>query len=157
MYGAGIKVCSRTLRTPSTRRSDCRTAVCSYQRAVSCDILSNFLRECSRTFLEEVSQLNPLSHHNRELSIKKTFLLKLVFSSFLGSQTAVKEFARLLIPTVGIVDSDADPRLITYPVPGNDDTAESIVYYLGLFKEAILRGKARRKLESIDVHSAPEV
>jgi len=74
-----------------------------------------------------------------------------IFLTTRGSQFAVTEFARLMIPSVGIVDTDTDPRLITYPVPGNDDTAETLVYYLGLFKEAILRGKERRKRDSVNV------
>ena len=57
----------------------------------------------------------------------------------------VVDHAKLLIPTIGIVDSNADPRLITYPIPGNDDSKETVLYYLSLFKEAILRGKAKRK------------
>ena len=67
-----------------------------------------------------------------------------------GSQPAVVELAKMLIPTVAIVDTDSDPRLVTYPVPGDDDTAETLEYYLGLFKEAILRGKERRKKDFED-------
>ncbi len=58
----------------------------------------------------------------------------------------------MLIPTVGFCDSDADPSLITYPVPGNDDSIVSVQLYAKLVKEAILRGKAKRKeLESSGV------
>lgn len=57
---------------------------------------------------------------------------------------AVKDAAKLLIPTIGIVDSNCSPNLITYPVPGNDDTPEAIALYCDLFKKAILRGKEER-------------
>ena len=56
----------------------------------------------------------------------------------------VIDHAKLLIPTIGICDSNTDPRLITYPIPGNDDSKDAQLYYLSLFKEAILRGKAKR-------------
>lgn len=61
------------------------------------------------------------------------------------SHTAVRDAAKMCIPTVGIVDTNADPRLITYPVPGNDDSPAAIKLYLNLFKKAILMGKDRRK------------
>lgn len=58
---------------------------------------------------------------------------------------AVTETAKLNIPSIGIVDSSCDPRLITYPVPGNDDTPCSIELYCRLFKETVLRAKAKAK------------
>ncbi|KAL7643322.1 UNVERIFIED_CONTAM: hypothetical protein RMT77_006614 [Armadillidium vulgare] len=62
---------------------------------------------------------------------------------------AVKDAAKMLIATTGIVDTNCDPRLITYPVPGNDDTDSAVKLYCRLYKEAILRGKRKRK-ELID-------
>jgi len=61
----------------------------------------------------------------------------------------VKDAAKMLIPTVGIVDSNCNPNLITYPVPGNDDTLCAVELYCKLFKEAILRGKNKRKLKEM--------
>ncbi|KAJ8687203.1 hypothetical protein QAD02_022997 [Eretmocerus hayati] len=62
---------------------------------------------------------------------------------------AVSNAAKMCIPTVGIVDSDVNPNLITYPVPGNDDTPIAARLYCKLFKQAILLGKeARSKLET---------
>lgn len=52
--------------------------------------------------------------------------------------------ARLVgIPTIGIVDSDCDPRMLTYPIPGNDDNALAIYLYCSLMKYAIQDGRAR--------------
>lgn len=64
----------------------------------------------------------------------------------LSQHGAVRHSAKMMIPSVGIVDTNCDPRLITHPVPGNDDSLCSIELYCKLFKEAILRGKAARKL-----------
>lgn len=72
-----------------------------------------------------------------------------IFLSTLGStyeqHPGVVDAAKLLVPTVGIVDTNCDPRLITYPVPGNDDTPEAVELYLKVFKEAILLGKAKKE------------
>ena len=46
---------------------------------------------------------------------------------------AVKEAARLGIPVVAIADTNADPDLIDYPIPGNDDAIRSV----GLISKAI--------------------
>ncbi|OWR44229.1 small ribosomal subunit protein uS2m [Danaus plexippus] len=65
-------------------------------------------------------------------------------NNILNQHTAVRDSAKMLIPTIGIVDSNCSPNLITYPVPGNDDTPRAIEMYCKLFKEAIKRGKDAR-------------
>nr|CAG4647627.1 EOG090X0P1V [Megafenestra aurita] len=61
--------------------------------------------------------------------------------------TAVRDAAKMCIPTIGIVDSNSNPNLITYPVPGNDDSPPAIQLYCDLFRDAILMGKAKRSTE----------
>ena len=61
---------------------------------------------------------------------------------------AIIDAAKLGIPTAAIVDSDCNPNLITYPIPGNDDTLDATQLYLHLFKQAILLGKKKRAEES---------
>lgn len=56
---------------------------------------------------------------------------------------AVKEARSVGIKTVGIVDSNADPDLVDYPIPMNDDATKAIEYVLDLVKEAILNGKTK--------------
>jgi len=58
---------------------------------------------------------------------------------------AVIESAKMNIPSIGVVDSSCDPRIVTYPIPGNDDTPCAIELYCHLLKEAVLRGKAKAK------------
>jgi len=54
---------------------------------------------------------------------------------------AVKEARKSKVTVVGIVDSNADPTLVDYPIPMNDDAAKAVDYVLGLVKEAIVEGK----------------
>ena len=63
---------------------------------------------------------------------------------------AIIDAAKMQVPTVGIVDTDCDPNLITFPIPGNDDSLESQQLYLHLFKQAILLGKKKRKEDSLE-------
>lgn len=65
-------------------------------------------------------------------------------------QPALREARQCGIPTVGIVDSDCDPSLVSYPIPGNDDGAHAIYLYCHLMRRAILTG--RNKLKGV---SAP--
>jgi small subunit ribosomal protein S2 len=48
---------------------------------------------------------------------------------------AVREAARLGIPVIGITDTNANPDLVEYPVPGNDDAIRSV----GLITQTIAR------------------
>jgi len=56
---------------------------------------------------------------------------------------ALKEAKRLGIPTVGICDTNADPDLLTCPVPGNDDAIRSLRFFMGKFTDAIIEGKRK--------------
>lgn len=68
-------------------------------------------------------------------------------NTVLAQHVAVRDSAKMAIPTIGICDSNCNPNLVTYPVPGNDDTPLAIELYCKLFKNAILRGKEKRKEE----------
>ena len=55
---------------------------------------------------------------------------------------AIKEAKKLGIPVVGIVDTNADPTEVDYPVPGNDDAIRAITLYCELMSAAIVDGMA---------------
>lgn len=62
---------------------------------------------------------------------------------------AVKEAIRAGIPVVGVVDTNADPSLIDYIIPANDDAVKSIELIVGAVVEAITKGsKAYDKSKS---------
>ncbi len=54
---------------------------------------------------------------------------------------AVKEARKMKILVVGIVDSNADPDNIAYPIPANDDGIKPLTYLIDKVKCAILEGK----------------
>jgi len=55
---------------------------------------------------------------------------------------AVRESTRLGIPSIGIVDTNADPEEVTYPVPGNDDAMRAIKLYARFVSDAVLEARA---------------
>ncbi|WP_191085081.1 30S ribosomal protein S2 [Roseococcus microcysteis] len=53
---------------------------------------------------------------------------------------AIEEANTLGIPVVGVVDSNADPVGVTYPIPGNDDAIRAINLYCDLVAGAVFDG-----------------
>jgi small subunit ribosomal protein S2 len=54
---------------------------------------------------------------------------------------AVREANKCGIPVVAVVDSNADPDLVSYPIPANDDSVKAIQLILNEVHEAIERGQ----------------
>ncbi|MDR0967262.1 MAG: 30S ribosomal protein S2 [Rickettsiales bacterium] len=57
---------------------------------------------------------------------------------------AVLEAKTLDIPTIAIADTNANPELVEFPIPGNDDASRAIQLYCDLFVDAILSGIEKR-------------
>ena len=55
---------------------------------------------------------------------------------------AVAEANRLAIPIVGVVDTNCDPEVIGFPVPGNDDALRSIRLFTRMVADAVLEARA---------------
>ena len=58
-------------------------------------------------------------------------------------ETAVLEARRLSIPVIAFIDTNANPDLITYPIPGNDDATKSIRIVTTLMADAVMEGRKR--------------
>jgi len=54
---------------------------------------------------------------------------------------AVAEANRLGIPIVGIVDTNCDPDVIQYPIPGNDDAIRAIRLFGRMVSDAVVEGQ----------------
>ena len=54
---------------------------------------------------------------------------------------AVAEARRLNIPVIAIVDTNADPAVVDYPIPGNDDATRSIRLILQNLVDSIVVAK----------------
>ena len=52
----------------------------------------------------------------------------------------VREVNKLGIPIVAVIDTDANPDIIDYPIPGNDDSIKSVKYITSCIVEAINQG-----------------
>ncbi|HEY5442405.1 MAG TPA: 30S ribosomal protein S2, partial [Candidatus Saccharimonadales bacterium] len=93
-------------------------------------------------FQEEISQMNVLYGGVKELSARPgaVFVIDII-----NDVNAVREANKLKIPIVALVDTNADPSQVTYPVPANDDAIKTIQLIADYVKDAILAGKAQAK------------
>ena len=62
---------------------------------------------------------------------------------------AIDEAKKLGIPVVGILDSNADPDDLQYPIPGNDDAIRSVALLTKVIADAVAEGLIER-------HQKPE-
>jgi len=53
---------------------------------------------------------------------------------------AIAEANKLGIPVVAVLDSNSDPKGITFPIPGNDDASRALTFYCDLLSRAVLDG-----------------
>ncbi|MDE2083824.1 MAG: 30S ribosomal protein S2 [Xanthomonadaceae bacterium] len=55
---------------------------------------------------------------------------------------AVKEAKKLGIPVIAVVDTNYDPSLVDYAIPGNDDAIRAVQLYTRAIADSVLEGKA---------------
>ena len=63
---------------------------------------------------------------------------------------AIKEAEKLNIPVVGIVDTNCNPELLDYPIPGNDDAIRSVKLITDAMANAIIEGNQGESFELSD-------
>lgn len=69
---------------------------------------------------------------------------------------AILEAKRLGIPVVAIADTNADPTLIDYPIPGNDDSLRSLQLFISTAAQACAEGKMNRNRDKDHDGEKPE-
>jgi len=60
---------------------------------------------------------------------------------------AIAEAQRLGIPTIALVDTNSDPTIVDFAIPGNDDASKSIQLIVSEIANSIAEGSAERKRE----------
>jgi small subunit ribosomal protein S2 len=61
--------------------------------------------------------------------------------------TAVAEARRMKIPVIALIDTNGNPELIDYPIPGNDDALRSIRLVTSHIANAVMEGKKQFETE----------
>jgi small subunit ribosomal protein S2 len=93
-------------------------------------------------FQEEIDQMNHLYGGIKNLQGRPGLVY---VTDVVTDHLAVKEAKRLGVPVVGVVDSNADPTTVDYPIPANDDALKAIQQLLDYVVAAIQEGKSKVK------------
>ena len=56
-------------------------------------------------------------------------------------ENAVKEATKLGIPVVAVIDTNCDPDMIDYKIPGNDDAIRAIRLFCAAVADAVIEGR----------------
>ena len=72
-----------------------------------------------------------------------------------NEEIAVAEANRLGIPVIGLVDTNSDPTVLDFPIPGNDDAVKSIRIIVETILEAAQSGLAQREAKKMQKNAGP--
>jgi small subunit ribosomal protein S2 len=123
------------------------------------------------TEMQENGQINLLTKKEALMLTRKKEKLEMYFGGIrdmkklpdmlfiidaVKEHTAVLEARRLGIPVIAPLDTNCDPDLITYPIPGNDDAIRSIQLFCREMTAAINEGKALRDGQGEEVEQTEE-
>jgi small subunit ribosomal protein S2 len=90
-------------------------------------------------FQEEIDEMNHIYGGIKDLAAKPGAVF---VTDVLHDINAVREAKKLGVPVVAIVDTNADPSLVDYPIPANDDAIKTIQLISDYIQSAIETGKA---------------
>ncbi len=118
------------------------------KRMASGDLEKRYSKLEVQRFQEEIDDLNIKYGGIKDLDGKPGALLAI---DVIGDANAIKEAKTLGIPVVAIVDTNADPTLIDYVIPGNDDAIKGVQLILDYVSAAIAEGQgsAKAKIETV--------
>lgn len=109
-------------------------------KMASGELASKFNKLEVQRFQEEIDSLNELYGGIKELNARPGAV---VVFDVVHDVNAVREAKKLGLPIVGIVDTNADPTGITYPVPMNDDAIKALQLVADYIQSAVSAGKAK--------------
>jgi len=111
-------------------------------RLASGELANRYSKLEVQRFQEEIERMNLLYGGVKELNARPGAMY---VADIVNDINAVREAKRLKIPIVAIVDTNADPSLVNYPIPANDDAIKTIQLIGDEVKSAIVTGKASVK------------
>ena len=101
-------------------------------------------------YQEEIDHMNGIYGGVKELNARPGAV---VVFDIIHDATAVAEAKKLNIPVVAIVDTNADPSRVDYPIPANDDAIKTIQLVADYLKQAVEQGKSKVKTAAPDKES----
>jgi small subunit ribosomal protein S2 len=107
-------------------------------RMISGELAARYNKLEVQRFQEEIEAMNLLYGGIKDLSGDPGAVFVV---DILNDINAVREAKKLKVPVVGLVDTNADPAMVDYPIPANDDATKAINLILDYVAAAINDGK----------------
>ncbi len=138
-----------------TRPGQDRCVVKAAQMAGACHLFERWtpgsitnghqiLGQCKMKVVDELDrEIKGFDEELRERQVLKPDLV--VCLNPLENWIMLHECGLNTIPTIGIIDTDANPTWVTYPIPANDDSLRCVQVIAGVLGRAGQEGQARRK------------
>lgn len=114
------------------------------RRMASGDLEKRYNKLEVQRFQEEIDDLNSKYGGIKDLSGKPGALFVI---DVIGDANAIREAKTLGVPVVALVDTNADPSVADYVIPGNDDAIKGVALILDYVAKAIAAGKGVTKQE----------
>jgi small subunit ribosomal protein S2 len=116
------------------------------QKMESGQLASKYGKLEVQRFQEEIDEMNHNYGGIKNLNGRPGALF---IVDILHENNAVKEAKKLKIPIVALVDTNADPSTVDYPVPCNDDSIKTIKLVTSYLETAITNGKTKREKKPV--------
>ena len=114
------------------------------KRMASGDLEKRYNKLEVQRFQEEIDLLNAKYGGIKDLNGKPGAL---VVIDVIADANAIKEAKTLGIPVVGVVDTNANPDVVDYVIPANDDAIKGLQLLLDYFTAAVAEGAGSVKTE----------
>lgn len=121
------------------------------EKMASGELANKYSKLEVQRFQEEITELNRLYGGIKNMAprVGAVFVLDIV-----SDINAVREAKKLGLPIVALVDTNADPTLVDYPIPCNDDAIKTIQLVMDYIKQAIEEGKGKNAKAAPDKDEA---
>lgn len=112
------------------------------RRMASGDLEKRYNKLEVQRFQEEIDLLNTKYGGIKDLNGRPGAV---VVIDTLVDKNAIAEAKNLGIPVVGIVDTNANPTVVDYAIPGNDDAIKGTTLLLDYFVAAVREGQTKKE------------
>ena len=111
-------------------------------KMASGELASKYNKLEIQRYQEEIDAMNVLYGGIKELHARPGVV---VIFDIVSDQNALKEAKKLKLPVIALVDTNADPTDVDYPIPCNDDAIKALQLMADYFASAVETGKAKVK------------
>jgi len=111
-------------------------------RMASGELANRYSKLEVQRFQEEIDGMNVLYGGIKDMNSKPGAV---VVFDVMNDLNAIREARKMGLPIVALVDTNADPTLVSYPIPSNDDAVKTLQLIADYMQAAVLDGKGKTK------------